>query len=223
MDGVIHHDGERGRSSWSTVRHVLFAVIFSIPPAVLLHQWFPQRPKLRFDVQVLPLERQFGEREYLITVLTIWNDGDVPLTGLAWEAKLDGPVHYCTGNPQGCTFAPLHIGTAGIRTAVRGGSGQLPVGGRLSVGIVSSGSLTGAPEVVSNEVVGALAAPASTLTGMRALIVSACVAALLGTSGYIIWVLRRQTIVTRRWARMLAEYARALRRSTTRGAGFGER
>lgn len=216
MIRLDQHCGGWNNTLWPTLLHVGVAFILAIPPALYLHQRYAPVPTLTYDVQELPFEPLIGGQKSVITMLSVVNEGNVPLTGVKLRAEFAGQVHHCGTTDRGRASIQIDTPTSHARAALYGDLGRLPVGGRLSVGVVSSGPLAGEPEVISNEVVGTRATATGSQTGYTVLAVAVCVLVLVGAIGYPLLLFIQRARATREWARTLAEYALASRRGLRR-------
>ncbi len=215
MTSVERHCGWWKNTARSRLLQAGVAFIVAVLSGMYLHQRYASVPTLTYDIQTLPFEPLLGGRKSVITILSVANERNVPLTGVELRAEFAGEVYHYGTTDQGRAFIQIGIPTSDARTAVCGNLGRLPVGRRLSVGVISSGPLTGEPEVISNEVVGTrTTARTDSPTAYRVLVVAVCVLALSGAIGYLLLLFIRRATATTEWTRALAEHALAHRRGS---------
>jgi len=199
------------KGSWSVLRHVAVPLLVAIPAALYLHPHFAPVPKLTYDVQRLPFEPLIDDEECVIMIMRLANEGRVPLTEVGFMAKVDGRVHHCGTTERGRDSHQIDIRTSGAETELYVDLGRLPIGGRVAVGVISSGGLAGQPAVVSDEVIGVRAGSTGSRTGYTMLGVAACAVVLLGSMGYLLLFFIQRVRATAKWARILADYVLANR------------
>lgn len=198
---------------WSGLVRVAAACVAAIPPALYLHQRYAPTPTLTYDVQELPFEPLIEGQKWMITVLAVANEGNVSLTGVGLSAEFAGHVHHCGTTERGRASIQIETSSSDAGTVVLYGDlGRLPIGGRLSVGVISSRPLAGEPKVASNEIVGTRATTTGPPAAYTLPAVAVCVLVLLGATAYLLLLFIRRTRATTEWARALARYALANRR-----------
>ena len=195
------------------LHHVAVACIVAIPPALYLHHHLAPARILNYDVQRLPFEPLIGNQTCVITIVSVENAGNVPLTGVEFTGEFSDRVHHAGSTRRGRASIRIDKLSSDTNTRLCVDVGRLAVGERVSVGVISTGLLANEPAVGSNEVVGTQSAETRFWTGVQALAVAVCMLSLFGTIGYVLTLCVRRARANSAWSKALAEYALENRRA----------
>lgn len=196
-----------------TMRRLGAALSVGILAAICCDWVRAPTPKLEFTVQQLPFDPRIDSEECVITVITVVNGGRIPLTGVTLTGEFAGAIHHCGTTERGGAAIAIDCRTSNAGTTLVGHLGHLPVGGQLSIGVVSAAPLAQEAQVISRELVGTRASAWRSGAGYMSGGLVLAALAFLGAVGYILLLIVRRLRSLREWTRLLASYVMEMRRS----------
>ncbi|MGB2984965.1 MAG: hypothetical protein WBE26_03700 [Phycisphaerae bacterium] len=194
---------------WSVSWQMALAIIAAFPSAIVLNAVYRPAPSLTYGIVESPFSRVAGMQECVVTVLTISNEGQCPLTRLKLSAEFIGPIiHWGAGSDR----AIVRVDNAGPdgNATLNGDLFELPTNGRQTVTVVSMGGLASDPEVRGNEAVGIRASDVHYAIAHMGFATAASFLALIVVGYQLYSTLRRERLAWN-WTRALARYAMKLR------------